>query len=267
MSSEEHHGHAPQHHAAHNPPHGGGRNLLLYALAILTFGALAYNQLAIFNAQNALERLSVAAFANASLATASGDAPATGTALAGAKDISKADLSKLKSTQQSVAALFPVEGITTQQDAIDVMIPTGTPGYGEAMGVSFDDPVNSLNLLARSYDALKEQVKAEHPETWNRFMALASRPVGISCEYCCGIGPIGIDANGNSACGCQHNPAVLTVTLWLMDNTQYSDAEVLREALKWKTIFFPKNMVELAMKASGTSGSAEGELPGMVGGC
>ena len=269
---EQGHAHAhPQHPS--RPASGGGSGtggLLVYGLIILAFCILAYNQAMIFGAQNAVEKLSQTAFsANVSIGTGAGGIQAQGTgATAVEKDLSSVDLSKIKSTQQSVAAVFPVERIKSQQDAIDMMIPTGTPEYGQAMGVSFDDPVKSLSLLASSYPALKADVEKNNPAVWKRFMALASKPVGLSCEYCCGIGPIGIDKNGNSACGCQHNPAILTVTLWLMENTQYSDAQVLKEGLRWKSLFFPKNMVDLAMQASGTSSSAQGgALPGMVGGC
>ncbi|MCH7493020.1 hypothetical protein IID19_05570 [Patescibacteria group bacterium] len=55
--------------------------------------------------------------------------------------------------------------------------------------------------------------------------------------------------------------------MWLMQNTDYSDAEILREVYRWKTLFFPKNMVDLATKISGGDQSVLEELPGMVGGC
>ena len=53
---------------------------------------------------------------------------------------------------------------------------------------------------------------------------------------------------------------MLTLALWLMDNTEMTDQEVLAEVLRWKTIFFPRDMIALA------TGSAEG-LSQMVGGC
>ena len=96
-----------------------------------------------------------------------------------------------------------------------MMFPTGTPDYGDELGVSFDDPVGSLSKLARMYNSLKTEVQKNNPEDFQRFLNLALKPVGISCEYCCGIGPVGIDKNGNSRCGCQHNPALLSVALYL----------------------------------------------------
>ncbi len=182
------------------------------------------------------------------------------------KDISNVNLDELKSTGHSVAALFPVENINTAEDAVAIMIPTGTPDYGQAMGVSFDDPINSMESMARAYPALKKQAQ-ENPEIWQRYLNLALKPIGISCEFCCGVGNIGINRNGDLMCGCQHLPAIHTVTLWLMLNTDYSDAEVLREVMKWKTLFFPKDMVNLALTVAGGDTSKLKDLPGMVGGC
>ncbi len=184
----------------------------------------------------------------------------------GSIDLSAVDVNQIQSTPQGIAALFPIGEIKTVDDAIRVMVPTGTPAYGEAMGVSFDDPVTSLNVMARSWNALKPQVQA-NPEKWQRFLNLAAQPRGVSCEYCCGIGPVGADANGNSRCGCQHNPAVLTLTGWLLLNTEYSDAEILYEVYRWKTLFFPKNMVGIAAQIAGGDTSVLDNLPGMVGGC
>ncbi len=181
-------------------------------------------------------------------------------------DLSKVDVTKIESTAQGIAALFPLDKVKTADDAVAVLIPSGTPEYGAAMGVSYDDPVKSLDLLAKGYPALKKQAQ-ENPEVWQRYLTLAAAPRGISCEFCCGIGPQGVDAKGELRCGCSHSPALQSVTLWLMLNTKYSDAEILREVYKWKSLFFPKNMVELGLKIAGGDTSVLKNLPGMVGGC
>lgn len=181
-------------------------------------------------------------------------------------DFSKVDLSQIKNTAQSVAALFPLKNIKSADDAIKTLVPRGTPEYGQAMGVSFDDPIKSLDLLAKSYPALKEQIK-KNPALWQRYLNLASKPVGISCEYCCGVGPIGITTKGEITCGCQHAPALQTVTIWLMMNTKMNDAEILQEVLRWKTLFFPQQMVGMALQLAGGDSSALQNIPGMVGGC
>jgi len=182
------------------------------------------------------------------------------------KDISKIDLSSIKSTGQSLAVLFPLDKIKTQQDAISLLIPTGTPEYGDALGVSFDDPVGSLDKLSRQiYPQIKAELK-RNPELWKRYINLATKPVGISCEFCCGVGPIGISSNGELRCGCSHNPAVQAISMWLIKNTDYSDAEIVREVMMWKSLWFPKNMIELGTKLSGGDVDLN-SLPGMVGGC
>lgn len=184
----------------------------------------------------------------------------------GIKKVDVSEIYNIKSTAQSVASLFPVEDIQTADDAVAMMISQGTPEYGEAMGISFDDPVGSMGLLAKVYNSVKADIKQNYPEVWERYLNLATKPVGISCEFCCGVGAVGITNSGELRCGCQHNPAIQTLTMLLMKDTNYDDAEVLREAMRWKALWFPKDMVNLALKAAGGEVDA-GVLPGMVGGC
>lgn len=185
----------------------------------------------------------------------------------GGADLSGLDLSQLKSTGHTIAAVFPVDQIQSPEDAMTILFPTGTPEYGEALGVSFDDPVGSLGVLAKMFRNLKSEVEQNDPEAFQRYVNLASNPYGISCEYCCGLGAAGARKNGDSMCGCQHNPALLSLTLYLAAYTDYNDGEILREAIRWKTLFFPKNMIELGMTVAGGDTSALDNLPGMVGGC
>lgn len=187
--------------------------------------------------------------------------------IAGKADLSAVDLNSIQSTAQAVAAVFPLENVKDVDTAMKVMIPQGTPSYGEKLGITYDDPVKSLNYLAQYYYQISKEIKEGDSETWQRYLALATKPVGISCEYCCGVGPVGITSNGQLRCGCSHNPAVQALTLWLMKNTDMTDAQILQEVLKWKALWFPKNMVELAVKIGGGDSSVLKQLPGMVGGC
>lgn len=183
-------------------------------------------------------------------------------------ELASIDVDSITSTAQTIAAVFPLNKIKTQEDAMAYMFPTGTPEYGAGMGVSFDDPINSLALTASMYNSLKSEVQQKDPEAWQRFINLATKPVGISCEFCCGVGPVGIDGNGNLRCGCQHNPALQTIALYLTAYTNYNDGEILREVMKWKTLFFPRDMINLGLKvAGGDSSVLADQLPGMVGGC
>lgn len=189
----------------------------------------------------------------------------TGQSVSGGTNVRVSELSQITTTSQAVALLFPIDEINSDQDAINMMIPQGTPDYGVAMGVSFDDPIAALELLSSNYNTLKTDLKQNNIEVWERYLALATQPVGISCEFCCGVGPKGITNKGDLTCGCSHNPAAQSLTMLLMKDTNLNDAEVLKEVLKWKSIWFPRDMVGLALKASG--GEIETALPGMVGGC
>lgn len=182
-------------------------------------------------------------------------------------DLADADLSGIQNTAQSIAALFPLDKIKTAQDAVDVMIPTGTPDYGKELGISYDDPINSLRRLQQLYYTYKDEIQQNKPEVWQRYLNLATKPVGISCEFCCGVGPVGITNNGRLRCGCSHNVALQALTMWLMDNTGLTDAEILREGLRWKALWFPRNMVGIAAQLAGGDTSALQQVPGMVGGC
>ncbi|MEK6845693.1 MAG: hypothetical protein AABY26_02950 [Nanoarchaeota archaeon] len=247
--------HHPVHHSTPHSPAGTGSiftgwNWVLLGIVVVI---MVVNQVLITNVSGQLTGSSVL-----------GGVFSSGSS--GGKDLSTIDIDSLKSTGHTVAAVFPVESFKSAEDAMAAMFPTGTPEYGPALGVNFDDPVTSLATLSNMYRGLKAEVEKNKPDAFKRFMTLAGKPVGISCEYCCGIGTIGIDKKGNSACGCQHNPALLSVALYLTAYTDYSDAEILREVMRWKTLFFPKNMIELGTSLAGGD-TSKLELPGMVGGC
>lgn len=227
---------------------------ILYVAVLLVAGLMVFNQVQLNSIVG-------------SFSTSTGKSSSFLNVFSGQQEnLKSVDVSAVKSTAQALKTVFPLDGVSSSEDVMGIMFPTGTPEYGAEMGVSFDDPVNSLGLMANAYPALKEQAK-KNPEVWKRYLALAAAPRGISCEYCCGVGPQGITDAGEITCGCQHAPALQTITLWLMMNKpEYSDAEVLREAMRWKTLFFPKDMIELGTQAAGKDVS-ELELPGMVGGC
>ncbi len=184
-------------------------------------------------------------------------------------NLESVDVTQITSTAMALKQLFPeLSQLEGEDDAIATLIPTGMPEYSASLGgITFDDPVTSMEYLAKWYYSLKQDVQQNNPEMWQRYLNLAARPTGISCEFCCGIGAQGIDSKGELRCGCAHNPAVQALTMGLMLNTDYTDAEVLREVMKWKTIFFPKNMVSLGLEVAGKDASELESLPGMVGGC
>jgi hypothetical protein len=277
-AKEHHHGkddtpHHKSHSKAHKthhpgPDHGPHKKskvkeeqfqTMMIGLIALVALLLLFNQWQIFQANTLM------GLPNAPMISSSSSASTP--VLAGAKDLEGVDVAAIASTGHAIAAVMDVESIATEQDAIAVMIAQGTPDYGEDLGVTFDDPVTSLETLARLYEPLKAQVKQDDPEAFARFITLASEPKGISCEFCCGIGPIGADKAGESRCGCSHNPGVLSVALYLSAYTDYNDAEIIREVMRWKTLWFPRDMIGLALTVAGGDTSKLADLPGMVGGC
>lgn len=170
------------------------------------------------------------------------------------------------------------------QDAIKAVLSTGTPSYGPEIGVSFDDPVTSLNALAKLDRTVPTSSLSEAEKT--RFIYVGTK---ISCEFCCGA-PAVIDGSGNSACGCSHAASFRGLAKYLIKNhpTEWTDDEILLEATKWKALYYPKNMVEKAVaalnnnldltpavlndrdllkKISSGDKANIGSLPTMVGGC
>lgn len=181
-------------------------------------------------------------------------------------DYSRISLDGITSTASAVSKVFDVSGWKSMDDVTADMLPTGTPEYGDALGVSFDAPEASLARLSQMYPSLKNQVEQTNPEAFKRFMNMASQPMGVSCELCCGVGPVGVDSKGNPRCGCQHISALLSIALWLTANTDYSDGQVLHEVMRWKTMFFPQKMVNLGASVIGGADSSV-QLPQQVGGC
>ncbi len=170
------------------------------------------------------------------------------------------------------------------QDAIKAVVPTGTPLYGAELGVSFDDPINSLNILAKLDRQVPTNTLAEAEKA--RFINVGTK---ISCEFCCGA-PSVVDQNGRDLCGCSHAASFKGLSKYLIKNhpDEWTDDEILLELTRWKALYYPKNMVEKAVAAlengmeltpavlndrdllkkikTGDTTSI-GDLPSMVGGC
>ncbi|MBI4361326.1 hypothetical protein HY572_06165 [Candidatus Micrarchaeota archaeon] len=230
----------------------------LFLLTAFSVAIMAFNQLQIADIQYGM-----ATYAAAEITTGSG----TPVGSSGASDgISAANLQALA----------------------DRIIPRGIPAvYGNELGVSYDDPVSAMKVMAPMDDGIT--LSAEQNA---RYVKIASP---ISCEYCCGAESI-IFPNGQAACGCQHSYAMRGLAKYLITKhgTQYTDEQVLEELGKWKTLFFPKqiltkalafesagkdvNTIDLtsnkyrgftAQSAAASAGQAQGVagLPNMVGGC
>ncbi|MBI4144792.1 hypothetical protein HY493_01140 [Candidatus Woesearchaeota archaeon] len=173
-------------------------------------------------------------------------------------------------------------------DVIKAMIPTGTPEeYGAELGVTFDDPVAGIDILARLDRAIPtSSLTAAEKE---RYIAVTSH---ISCEFCCSA-PAITDSSGRDLCGCAHSAAFRGLTKYLVKNhpDSWTNDEIYGELTRWKSLFYPKNMVQkgVALANAGLeldaaalndaqllqklqSGNTQvggdlSSLPNMVGGC
>ena len=129
------------------------------------------------------------------------------------------------------------------QDAVAIVIPTGTPFYGPELGVSFDDPLGSLTKLGNidpAYGKIKILLQGDDLK---RYIKIGTTPT-ITCEFCCGAKTL-VTQSGGPACGCEHSAAMRGLSAYLIKNyPEKSDDEIIRELAKWKGLFFPKNMVQ-----------------------
>ncbi len=179
---------------------------------------------------------------------------------------------------------------TNLQALADKIIPKGVPKiYGAELKVSYDDPVAAMTVLAPLDDGT--QLNSEQLQRYTKIT------LQISCEYCCGAESI-VFPNGQAACGCQHSYVMRGLAKYLLTKhgNEYTDEQVLEELGKWKTLFFPKQILTKALQfesagkaintvdltsnkyrgftasaASATSATGGGanvaNLPNMVGGC
>ena len=170
------------------------------------------------------------------------------------------------------------------QDAINTIIPTGAAEpYGSALGVSFDDPVAGLSVLAN----LHRQIATDSlsGEEKQRYINIGTK---ISCEFCCSA-PAVVDSSGRDLCGCAHAQSFMGLSKYLIQNNpEMSDEDILWELTRWKSLYYPRNMVEkaaaalengleltpevlndrdLLSKISSGNTADIGSLPQMVGGC
>ncbi len=137
------------------------------------------------------------------------------------------------------------------KDAVSVIISRGAPFYGPEIGVTFDDPVAGLEKIAQmdpSYGKNKIQLTAEEKA---RYIKIDTIP-GVGCEYCCGA-DTSVDKSGRPTCGCKHSWAMRGLTAYLVKNhPELTDDEIVRELIRWKGLFFPKQMVAKYIKQSQT---------------
>ncbi len=129
------------------------------------------------------------------------------------------------------------------EDAVKLVFMQGVPEvYGAELNVNYDDVQNSMNMMKQfdlGYGTNKPPLSAEEK---TRYTNINLR---ISCEFCCGAAAI-VFENGEASCGCAHSQAMRGLTAYLIKNhgAQYSDDQILRELAKWKSRYYPKQMVQ-----------------------
>lgn len=151
-------------------------------------------------------------------------------------------------------------GISLQQ-IIDEITPTGIPDYGAQAGVSYENVEAGLRTLMGYHDSI-----SLNGNNQQRYINIATTR-GTACEFCCGIGEAGFGtSNGQIACACSHNIAFSGLTKWLIENTDYTDQQIIDEIHKWKVLFFPQGSVEKELQKRNINPESVG-LKSMVGGC
>jgi hypothetical protein len=129
------------------------------------------------------------------------------------------------------------------QDAVKLVFMQGIPEvYGAELGVNFDEVQSQIDKM-RQYDPDYGNKKLDlSAEELQRYINIDLK---ISCEYCCGAESI-IFKNGKAACGCAHSQAMRGLTAYLIRNhgSTMTDDQILAELAKWKSRYFPKQMVQ-----------------------
>lgn len=246
-----------------------GGTILALALVV---GILFYNQLLLFElatfagAPDALKSVTnVLPGGSSSLSFADGEKVIYGPALlaAGEQPAIAGYRTKMKEFPTVSGKQKKAKTNDVVQDAVNMMVPTGTPEYGKEAGVSFDDPVNSLSKLGE----LENEVTLT-PTQQQRWLKITN---AFTCDFCCGSPQ---QPTIITHCGCAHAAGWRGVAKFLIAkyDTKVSDEQIMGEMTKWKALWYPGPMVQRLIQEQSAGGSASGPvkldaLPQMVGGC
>lgn len=242
---------------------------IVLALALLV-GILFYNQLQLFElatlagAPSALQNVASIIPSGSTLALSDGDKVTYGPALlvAGEQPALAGYKTKIKEFPTISASQKKPKTGDIVQDAVNKIVPTGTPEYGAEIGVSFDDPINAMN----KFGALESiTLTQEQEQRWSKIVN------AFTCDYCCGSpqSPTII-----SRCGCAHAAGWRGLARFALSKygNKVTDEQVLGEMTKWKALWYPGPTVQrfIQEQSSTNAGGAPVKLdalPQMVGGC
>lgn len=170
-------------------------------------------------------------------------------------------ISELRSGQGTSQVSGAATSATSAGQVLAEITPTGIPSYGLDAKVSFDSVEPSLITLMNYHSSISLE-----GNDLQRYIKIGNTE-DTACEYCCGIGNAGFASpDGSIACGCSHNLAASGLTKWLIQNSDYTDDQIIDELKKWKTLYFPQDSLKEELARRGISPEAAG-LPEMVGGC
>ncbi len=144
-----------------------------------------------------------------------------------------------------IASAAPSASQPESVSGVSGVIPKGIPDiYGQELGISFDgvspdNPQLADATIAR-LSGFDTGISLDAAQKQRYVNILYKMENGISCEFCCGARSV-IFENGEPACGCAHSYAMRGLTKYLITKhgDEYSDAQILEEAGKWKVLFFP----------------------------
>jgi len=240
MAEHTHKEHEHKAHHARASKYSGAVNVLLIAVFLL----VAYNQYLI-----------------SSISTGS----ATGLAVLSSSNLASAGSGGASPSASGGAAASTGNEV---QDAINAVIPTGTPAvYGAELGISFDTVGDckrqgSCLVLGKLDDPNPKNSLT--PEQLARFVKIGGQ---IGCDVCCGLKVI-TRPDGTRPCGCAHSFAMRGLAQYLIKThgSDYTDEQILGELGRWKNLFFPQWAVKTYLQSKGGSVDTSA-LPSQVGGC
>lgn len=186
--------------------------------------------------------------------------------MAEARKMKSEETAQTTSASSSQTSSAPPSPSTAELNAVVAqVIPQGVPSvYGPEVGVSFSEPIKAISTL-ESYDRGDKKITLTG-EKLDRYVKVASM---TACEYCCGAKTL-VFKDGSAACGCAHSAAMRGVIAYLIDKhgSEYSDAQILNEANRWKALFFPRQTVQKVLANQGQPvGNTLNQVPSQVGGC
>lgn len=156
------------------------------------------------------------------------------------------------STASSSSPNLQLTGDPTS-DAVNLIISRGVPPvYGSELGVSFDNVVPSMNVLASldpTYGSNKISLSGADLQ---RYIKIGTTPT-MTCEFCCGAKTM-VFQDGSAACGCAHSQAMRGVAAYMIKNhgSEVTDEQIMQQVAKWKAMYFPKQMVARFLDESKT---------------